>query len=128
MNIPLLIAACLTLLAFAAHLFAGTRETAALAPPPDDAARTKHWVQAMCVFQMVSVDLLAITLLLFVAAFRDLGPLEPLLLSGLALLYLAWAGAWLVQLRWLNRPAATIFGLPQWMLFVLCAGLVFLGR
>ncbi|WP_235602443.1 hypothetical protein, partial [Sulfitobacter geojensis] len=55
MNIPLFIAACLTLLAFAAHLFAGTRETAALAPPPDDAPRTKHWVQAMCVFQMVSV-------------------------------------------------------------------------
>ncbi|WP_201039531.1 hypothetical protein, partial [Sulfitobacter geojensis] len=74
------------------------------------------------------INLLAITLLLFAAAFRDLGPLEPLLLSGLALLYLAWAGAWLVQLRWLSRPVATILGLPQWMLFVLCAGLVFLGR
>ncbi|MDF3414659.1 hypothetical protein HKX54_09360 [Sulfitobacter sp. M57] len=127
MNIPVLIVACITLLAFVAHLIGGTRETASLAPAAQDTERTPHWVQAMCAFQMLSVDLLAVALALFAIALWDMGPQEANFITGFGLLYLAWAAAWVIQLRWLNRPAASLLRLPHWTVWIVCAALLLIA-
>ena len=61
MNIPVLIVACITGLAVIAHILGGTHETARLAPEPSEGKLSAHWVQAMCAFQMLSVDLAVVT-------------------------------------------------------------------
>ena len=65
MDIPVLIVACIMAIAVVAHVFGETRETARIAPDPSAQNLTRHWAQAMGAFQMLSVDLLAIALLLF---------------------------------------------------------------
>ena len=127
MNIPVLIVACITLLAVVAHVIGGTRETATLAPSTEDTKRTPNWVQAMCAFQMLTVDLLAVSLALFALAMWDMGPHESAFITGFGLLYLAWAIAWVVQLRWLNRPSASLLRLPHWIVWLACAALLLIG-
>ena len=60
LNFWVLSVACITLVAFLAHVLIGTRETATIVPPSSDDKLTTSWVQAMCAFQMLSVDLLAV--------------------------------------------------------------------
>ena len=54
-NIPFLAAALLLTAAFFAHLIVGTRETLSL--QTDGEKDRRNWMQALCVFQLVSVDL-----------------------------------------------------------------------
>ena len=85
MNIPFAAAALLLAVAFFAHLFVGTRET--LSQKPDEENTTqqgmRNWMQAVCAFQLVSIDLL---LLAAIACLRLHGfstawkPLPPVLL------------------------------------------------
>lgn len=124
MNIAVLIVASTTLMALAAHTAVGTRETASI-EPREGGKLVTAWVQAMCAFQMLSVDLLAVSLLLFAIGIWDLGPAEGLIVQLLSGLYLMWGVVWVVQLRWLNRPAATLLGLPHWTVWFLCSGLLF---
>lgn len=126
MNIPVLIVAIITLGAFIAHVLGGTRETAAI-DPKDDEKLVVFWVQAMCAFQMLSVDLLAISLLLFAIVFWDLGPGETLILQLASGLYFLWAVVWIAQVQWLKRAPATLLRLPHWIIWLLCSGLLFFG-
>jgi hypothetical protein len=127
MNIPVLIVACIMAIAVVAHVFGGTRETARIAPDPSAQNLTRHWVQSMGAFQMLSVDLLAITLLLFGVALWDLGPAEDLILKGLIALFCSWGIVWFVQVQWLKRTGAGILQLPHWVIWFICAGLLFFG-
>ena len=126
MNIPVLIVAIITLIAFVAHVIGGTRETAAIAPKEDDKL-VVSWVQAMCAFQMLAVDLLALALLLFAIVFWDLGPGESLILQLASVLYFLWGVVWVVQVLWLKRPSATLLRLPHWIIWLLCSGLLYFG-
>ncbi|MEO9822487.1 MAG: hypothetical protein ABJ370_04725 [Paracoccaceae bacterium] len=127
MNIPVLIVACIMAIAVVAHVFGGTRETARIEPNLSAQKLTRHWVQAMGVFQMLSVDLLAVALLLFAVALWDLGPAEDLILKGLIALFCCWGLVWVVQVQWLKRTGAGILQLPHWVIWFICAGLLFFG-
>lgn len=127
MNIPVLIVACIMSFAVLAHVFGGTRETARIAPDEGHPDLNRHWVQAMAAWQMLSVDLLAVALLLFAIALRDLGPAEEPMLKGLIALFCLWGSAWIVQVQLLNRTGASLLHLPHWMIWFVCAGLLFLG-
>ena len=127
MNIPVLIVACITLLAFVAHLIGGTRETAAIVPKASDATLTAHWVQAMAAFQMLAVDLLAVSILLFAIALNDLGAIESTLILICALLYTLWGAVWVAQILWLGRSNVGLLRLPHWLVWFVCAGLLYLG-
>lgn len=127
MNVPVLIVASIMAIAVIAHIFGGTRETARIAPDSSAPNLTRHWVQAMGAFQMLSVDLLAVSLLLFGVALWDLGPAEDLIIIGLIALFCLWGLVWLVQVQWLKRTGAGILQLPHWMIWFLCAGLLALG-
>ena len=125
MNIPVLIVAIVMLIAVVAHVFGGTRETASIAP--EDDKLTASWVQAMCAFQMLAIDLLAVAALLFAILFWDLGAVEPILLRLLSLLFLLWGIVWVAQVLWLRRPSASLLRLPHWVIWFVCAGLLYIG-
>lgn len=127
MNVPVLIVACITLLALVAHVFVGTKETATVAPASQDEQLTANWVQAMCAFQMLTVDLLVVAVALFAVVFFDLGQLERPVVLLLSLLFFLWGLVWVIQLQWLNRPAASLLRLPHWMIWFLCSGLLYYG-
>lgn len=135
MNIPILITACITLLTFLAHLIVGSMETAQLQPKRLTTVETisnydtveRHWMQSMCAFQIVSVDLLVVAILLFAIALTDWVPLERIITQGLAVLFLLWAFSWLASLLWYKRPPRDYLLLSQWAFFLLCAGLLFWG-
>jgi hypothetical protein len=127
MNIPVLIVASIMGIVVIAHVFGGTRETARIAPDPAAPNLNRYWVQAMGAFQMLSVDLLAVSLLLFGVALWDLGPAEAMIIKGLIALFFLWGLVWFVQVQWLKRPGAGILQLPHWIIWFLCAGLLTLG-
>ncbi len=90
MNVPILIVACISTLAVLGHVFGGTRDTASLAPSKDDKKLTRNWKQAMGAFQMLAVDLLLVTITLF-----------------LSLMFFLWGIVWLIQMFWLKSEVKT---------------------
>ncbi|WP_299751720.1 hypothetical protein [uncultured Tateyamaria sp.] len=127
MNIWVFIVACITLVAFLAHLAIGTKETATLAPDPSETERNTHWVQAMCAFQMLSVDLLVVAAALFGIAFVDLGQLERPAILFFGLLFFLWGVAWVVQMKALRRTATSLSQLPHWLVWFVCSALLVAG-
>lgn len=127
MNLWILSVACIIFVAFAAHVVVGTKETAAIEPVSADDELTVNWAQAMCAFQMLSVDLLVVAVALFAVALFDFGPVERPIILLLSLLFLVWGLVWLIQLRWLNKPAAGLLRLPHWIIWFLCSALLYQG-
>ena len=107
MNYPITIAASLTLLAFAAHVTGGLRQTLSIAPSKFAGSHIerreldildRNWVQVMCAFQLISVDLLVLAGVLYLLAFTDtLSPKQPIALA-LAAIYFLWGCSWVLQL------------------------------
>lgn len=127
MEIPELIVACVCLVAVIAHVVGGTRETAALRPAESDARLTAHWVQAMCAFQMLAVDLLMVSLVLFAIAFYDLGANESTYVLLLSILFFLWGLVWVIQVVWLKKEARYLFRLPHWLVWFICSGILYWG-
>lgn len=127
MNIWILSVACITVVACVAHVLVGTKETATIAPTSPDKKLTPNWVQAMCAFQMLSVDLLVVAIALFAIVFFDLGPVERPLVLLFSLLFFLWGLVWVIQLHWLKRPEASLLRLPHWIIWFLCSGLLYQG-
>lgn len=134
MNIPILIAAVTVLICFLAHTFVGnveamsTRPGAADIPPSPEAERIeRNWVQSMCAFQLVTVDLLAWSVLLFVLGGTNLIPARREVALVAALFFALWAAAWLIQLAVLRRGRGDYLRLGQWIAWCLCAGLLYAG-
>jgi hypothetical protein len=80
LNHPIAIAGSLTLLAFVAHITGGIKQSLSIAPSKvagshieGGALETldRNWVQAMCAFQLVTVDLLALSGVLFFTGFHQ---------------------------------------------------------
>lgn len=106
MNKPWLAAALLLNLALLAHLFVGTRETMSLKPteetfslkPLDE--RRQHWLQALGAFQLVTVDLLLLTVAGYLLAATEVfGAARRPVALFMATYLFAWTMAWLLQLR-----------------------------
>jgi hypothetical protein len=127
MNIPVLITACISLLAFIAHTFVGTKETAALSPAVENEKLVIHWKQSMCAFQMLTIDLLLVTIALFTIALTDIISFESELILFLSLLFFLWGVVWLIQLVWLKTRAKTYLILAQWLFWFVCSGLLYWG-
>lgn len=136
MNTPIAIACVLNSLALVAHLTGGTKETLSIAPSKhvtDDfdagllSKLSRNWTQAVCAFQMLSVDLLLVSILLYLLAFTDL--LSPARTFGFALsaLYFFWAVAWFIQLLAVKSKPREFLFLGHWMFWFVCSGLVYWG-
>jgi hypothetical protein len=127
MNIPVLIVASFSLLAVIAHIFGGTKETASISPNESDIKLTRSWKQAMCAFQMLAIDLIAVTIAMFTISLTEVIPFEYELTLFLSLLYFLWGVVWLIQLVWLKSNAKTFMYLPQWIFWFVGSGLLYIG-
>jgi hypothetical protein len=127
MNIPVLIVASFSLLAVIAHIFGGTKETASISPNESDIKLTRSWKQAMCAFQMLAIDLIAVTIAMFTISLTEIIPFEYELTLFLSLLYFLWGVVWLIQLVWLKSNAKTFMYLPQWIFWFVGSGLLYIG-
>lgn len=102
MNIPFAAAALLLAVAFFAHLFVGTRET--LSQKPDEENTTqqgmRNWMQAVCAFQLVSIDLLLLAAAACLLAFtRIFDGMEAAAARFFAVYLGLWCTVWLIQLK-----------------------------
>ena len=87
----------------------------------------RHWVQLMCAFQLVTVDLLAVSALLFLVALTDVFVQKQLIGFSLSALYFLWGCSWVVQLFALKRPAKDSLLLGQWIFWFGCSAVIYWG-
>lgn len=127
MNLPILIAASITSLAFFAHTFVGTRE--ALQTKPSNTAPNiqQYWKQSMAAFQMVTVDLLLLSMLLWIIALTNWVPAEQTITLFLSGWFLLWGIAWLLQLLFLSKNKKDYLLLSQWLFWLVNAALLYWG-
>jgi len=126
MNIALIVPAVITGLALIAHTLVGTQE--ALSTSPQKVLSTgltpaveRHWIQNLCAFQMVTVDLLFVTGLLISCLIMQRYPSEQELLFILSAWFGLWGLAWLVQLLALRCRRRHYWQLCQWCLWMNCS-------
>lgn len=136
MNYPIAVVGGLTLLAFVAHVTGGIRQSLSIQPAKvadrhKDPARLevleRNWVQSMCAFQLVTVDLLALSGILFLLAFTDVLAQKQLIGFALAGLYFLWGCSWLAQLVALKRQPKDFLLLGHWVFWFVCSGLIYWG-
>jgi len=87
----------------------------------------RSWTQLMCAFQLVSVDLVAIALVLYLLAFTDFFVSGQAIAIGLSVLFALWGVSWLLQLTFLKRPTKDYMLLGHWLFWFLCSGLTYWG-
>jgi hypothetical protein len=85
----------------------GTKETAAISPTNGNEKLIHHWKQSMCAFQMLTIDLLPVTIALFTISLTDVISFEYELTLFLSLVFLLWGLVWLIQLFWLKTKPRT---------------------
>ncbi len=135
MNIQVFIVGCITALAFVTHLFVGTKESLSISPKKLDTkidekeseSLIRNWTQATCAFQMISVDLLFLSILLFVISLTDIIIFERSIILALSVLYLFWGLAWLTQLLTLKSNPKNYVYLSQWIFWIFSSGLLYWG-
>jgi hypothetical protein len=131
MNYPITVAGAIVSLAFLAHTFVGTREALAARPNGSgsvDAATTeRNWVQSLCAFQLVTVDLLVLAILLVILGTTDFLADRREIALILAGFFALWGAAWLLQLVVLRRGRNDYLMLCQWIFWFICSGLLFWG-
>ena len=135
MNYQLAIVGGLTVLALFAHVFGGIRQSLSVEPAKltdkeklaNFETLDRNWVQSMCAFQLVTVDLLALSALLFFLAFTDVFVQKQLIGFALAAFYFLWGCAWLVQLFTLRRKAMDYLLLGHWVFWFGCSALIYWG-
>lgn len=134
MNIPILIAAAIVFLAFMAHTIVGNREALTTRPSVlnDVASSTfatveRNWVQSLCAFQMVTVDLFMLSLLLFALGATDFVPAKHEVTLAASLFFGLWGVTWLIQLLVLRRSLRDYLLLSQWLFWFICSGLLYWG-
>ena len=135
MNYQLAIVGGLTVLALFAHLFGGLRQLLSVEPAKltdkeklaNFETLDRNWVLSMCAFQLVTIDLLALSALLFFLAFTDGFVHKQLIGFALAGFYFLWGCAWLVQIFTLRRKATDYLLLGQWVLWFGCSALIYWG-
>lgn len=135
MNYQLATVAAITTVAFFAHVFGGIPQSLAAEPAKladkgkvhDLETPQRHWVQLMCAFQLVTVDLLAVSALLFLVALTDVFVQKQLIGFSLSALYFLWGCSWVVQLLALKRPPKDYLLLGQWIFWFGCSALIYWG-
>ena len=135
MNYQLATVGGLTVLALFAHVLGGIRQSLSIEPAKladkENLANfeilDRNWVQSMCAFQLVAVDLLALSALLFLLAFIDVFLQKQLMGFALAAFYFLWGCAWLVQLLALRRKTMDYLLLGHWSFWFGCSALIYWG-
>lgn len=134
MNYPITVARVLVLLAFFAHTFVSIREAMSTRPVGASGANDaqakiieRNWVQSLCAFQLVTIDLFVLAIVLLVLGTTEFFAARRELALGLAGFFLLWGLAWLIQLLVLRRRLRDYLVLSQWFFWFVCTGLLLWG-
>lgn len=129
MNIPILVAALLTLFAFFAHAFIGDKEYQALKPDETDPEKINEtWVQTRSGWHWVSVDLLLSSVALFIIAITEIIQSKKEILLLLAIYFMTCGVVWFVTV-WLSKSSnKQLLTLGQWVFCFIMSGLILWGR
>lgn len=130
MNIPILIANILTLLAFIVHTFMGDRELKLIEPEDEDGAnhtKQEKWTMARSGWHWISFDLLLATVGLALISFTELLDNERQLLQILAVYFLGYGIAWLIGITISRKFPKNYLKLGQWILLWIIGGLIYWG-
>ncbi|MDR6226250.1 hypothetical protein [Desmospora profundinema] len=130
MNIPILIAATLSGLAFLLHTFEGDREVKMFKPAGvqnDGYKMVEIWTMIRCGWHLISFDLLATSTLLFLILFTNIIIHEPFLLTLLGIYYIGYGTVFLITIA-ISKPFPwNYLRLWQWIFFYTIGGLIFWG-
>lgn len=130
MNIAILIANILTLLAFVIHTFVGDKELNVIEPTndtDDHYQKREKWTMARCGWHWVSFDLLFATLGLGLVNFTDFFDNEKTLLQIMSIYFLGYAIVWALTISISKAFPKNYLKLGQWMLLILISWLIYLG-
>jgi len=130
MNIPILIANILTLLAFFIHTFVGDKELKIIEPEnenDDKYLKREKWTMARSGWHWVSFDLLFASIGLGLINFTDFLECERLLLQILAIYFLGYGIVWLIGITISKHFTKNYLKLGQWILLWVISGLIYIG-
>lgn len=130
MNLALVIANVLTLLAFFLHTFLGDRELKLIEPEHEndrECIKQEKWTMVRSGWHWISFDLLFATIGLGLINFTGYLENEKLLLQILAIYFLGYGIVWLIGIAISKSFPKNYLKLGQWILLWLISGLIFLG-
>lgn len=128
MNIAVLIAGLLSLLAFGAHAFLGDKEYQALKPALESEEKLKEtWIQVRGGWHWVSVDLFFFGILLVLMAVTDIIQAKKEVLLLVSLYFLIGGVVWLGTVLLSKNNNKQILILGQWIFCFIMSGLIFWG-
>lgn len=130
MNILILLANILTLLAFFIHTFMGDRELKIIQPTADLNTRTEEqekWTMARCGWHWVSFDLLFATIGLGLINFTNYFENEKTLLQILTIYFLGYAIVWAFTISISKQFPKNYFKLGQWILLLFISAFIYFG-
>lgn len=127
MNIPILVAGILSLLAFFVHAFVGDMENRVLKPVEDALEIKTAWVQVRCGWHWVSVDLIMSSCLLILLATTEIIKAKSEILLLLSLYYLLCGIVWFGTVYFSKSDNKQILALGQWIFCFLMSGLICAG-
>ena len=130
MNILILIANILTLLAFSLHTFMGDRDLKIIQPATDliiGTEKQEKWTMARCGWHWISFDLFFATIGLALINFTDYFDNEKTLLQILTIYFLGYAIVWALTIAISKQFLNNYLKLGQWILLLLISGLIYLG-
>ena len=130
MDILILIANILTLLAFSIHTFMGDRELKIIQPSTNidkSAEKQEKWTMARCGWHWISFDLLFATIGLFLINFTDYFNNEKTLLQILTIYFLGYSIVWALTIAISKQFPKNYLKLGQWILLLLISGLICFG-
>jgi hypothetical protein len=130
MNLPILIANVLMLLAFVAHTFVGDKELKINEPIEGDEKiiqKREKWTMARCGWHWVSFDLLFSTIGLGLINFTDYFDNEKTVLQILTIYFLGYAIVWALTIVISKQFPKNYLKLGQWILLLIISGLIYYG-
>ncbi len=129
-NIPILLASILTLLAFIAHTFGGDIELNIIQPNSNTdnwLEKQQIWTMARCGWHWISLDLLFASIALILINFSNYFENKKTILQLLSLYFFGYATVWFIVIIISPSFSNNFLNLGQWILLLTIGGLIKFG-
>lgn len=129
-NIPILLANILTVLAFVAHTIGGDLEISTFEPSTHTdhwAEKQQIWTMIRCGWHWISFDLLFASIALALVNFSKFFEQPKSILQLLSLYFFGYAIVWILILLISKSFPYNFLQLGQWMLLLTISGLLYYG-
>lgn len=130
-NIPILLATILTILAFFAHTIGGDIEVQMIQPEPSTATgegNQQIWTMVRCGWHWISFDLLFASVGLILVNFTNFFENKRTVLQILSFYFLGYAIVWILILLISQSFPGNLLKLGQWILLLTISGLIYYGN